>query len=353
MMPQAPTAHWDSALYTALQHAPSPGAYSGGGDWFMDTGASAHMAAHPGNLSTSSPTSTSSRIIVGNGAGLPISHIGSTPFPSNSTPLSLNNVLVSPHLVQNLVSVKTLSRDNSVTVEFDEFGFSVKDARTRMVLHRSESPGDLYPVQPSPSTHAAPRALSAGVDLWHARLGHPSSTSLRQIMRGFSFSCNKLAAHSCDACRLGKHVRLPFSTSSTVASFPFQLLHSDVWTSPIPSHSGFLYYLVILDDFSHFVWTFPLRKKSDVASTLTAFYSYVSTQFGRPILALQTDNGKEFDNTTIRTLLSTHDTIFRLTCPYTSQQNGRVERVLRTLNDYVCTLMFHAHMPVGDMPKRQ
>nr|XP_051196486.1 uncharacterized protein LOC127309804 [Lolium perenne] len=127
MMPPAPMAHWDPVLYTALQHAPSPGAYSGGGDWFMDTGASAHMAAHP----------------------------------------------VSPQLVQNLVSIKTLSRDNSVTVEFDEFGFSVKDARTRM--------------------------------------------------------------------------------------------------------------------------------------------------FGRHILALQTDNGKEFDNTTIRTLLSTHGTIFRLTCPYTSQ----------------------------------
>ncbi|KAK1628009.1 hypothetical protein QYE76_002324 [Lolium multiflorum] len=68
-------------------------------------------------------------------------------------------------------------------------------------------------------------------------------------------------------------------------------------------------------------------------------------RFGRPILALQTDNGKEFDNTTIRTLLSTHGTIFRLTCPYTSQQNGRAERVLRTLNDCVRTLLFHAHMP--------
>ncbi|KAK1684485.1 hypothetical protein QYE76_045333 [Lolium multiflorum] len=56
MMPQAPPAHWDPALYTALQHAPSPGAYSGGGDWFMDTGASAHMAAHPGPWLGSAPT---------------------------------------------------------------------------------------------------------------------------------------------------------------------------------------------------------------------------------------------------------------------------------------------------------
>ncbi|KAK1630109.1 hypothetical protein QYE76_004424 [Lolium multiflorum] len=119
----------------------------------------------------------------------------------------------------------------------------------------------------------------------------------------------------------------------------------DVWTSPVPSNSGYNYYLVILDDYSHFVWTFPLRRKSDVATTLTAFFAFVSTQFGRPIHALQTDNGKEFDNITIRSLLATHGAIFRLTCPYTSSQNGRAERMLRTLNDCVRTLLFHASMP--------
>ena len=169
-------------------------------------------------------------------------------------------------------------------------------------------------------------------------------------MQGFSFSCNKTESHSCEACRLGKHVRLPFSSSSTVTSFPFQLIHTDVWTSPIPSNSGFLYYLVILDDYSHFVWTFPLRRKSDVFATLTSFFTFVSTQFGRTIRALQTDNGKEFDNLAVRTLLTNHGTVFRLTCPYTSQQNGRAERILRTLNDYVRTLLFHAYMPPSFWP---
>ena len=75
------------------------------------------------------------------------------------------------------------------------------------------------------------------------------------------------------------------------------------------------------------------------------FYSYVRTQFGRPILALQTDNGKEFENLAFRTFLSHHGTVSRLTCPYTSQQNGRAERVLRTLNDCVRTLLFHDHVP--------
>jgi hypothetical protein len=126
-----------------------------------------------------------------------------------------------------------------------------------MLLHRCDSPGDaLYPVQPT-SNATSHFALSASVDLWHARLGHPSSTALRQIMQGFSLSCNKTESHSFEACYLGKHVHLPFRSSSTVASFLFQLIHSDVWTSPILSNSGFLYYLVILDDYSHFMWTFP------------------------------------------------------------------------------------------------
>uniref|UniRef100_A0A453SGZ6 Integrase catalytic domain-containing protein n=1 Tax=Aegilops tauschii subsp. strangulata TaxID=200361 RepID=A0A453SGZ6_AEGTS len=46
-----------------------------------------------------------------------------------------------------------------------------------------------------------------------------------------------------------------------------------------------------------------------------------------------------------RHLLSSHGTVFRLTCPYTSQQNGRAERILRTLNECVRTLLFHAYMP--------
>jgi hypothetical protein len=274
----------------------------------MDSSASSHMTPYPGNLSASTPISTSSSIVIGNGHTLPITHTGSTTFPSNSRPLFLHNVIVSPALVQNLVSVKRLACDNSVTVEFDAVGFFVKDGRTRMLLHRCDSPGDaLYPVQ-STSTTTSHLALSAGVDLWHARLGYPSSTALRQIMQGFSFSCNKTESHSCEACRLGKHVRLPFRSSSIVASFSFQLIHSDVWTSPIPSNSGFRYYLVILDDYSYFVWTFPLCRKSDVSATLTSFFSYVSTQFGRTIHALQTDNGKEFDNLVVRTLLATHGT---------------------------------------------
>jgi hypothetical protein len=78
------------------------------------------------------------------------------------------------------------------------------------------------------------------------------------------------------------------------------LVHCDLWTSPVLSLSGYKYYLVILDEFSHFLWTFPLRLKSDTFPTLTHFFAWVSTQFYRSVRALQCYNGREFDNHAFR-----------------------------------------------------
>uniref|UniRef100_A0A0A9AYR8 Integrase catalytic domain-containing protein n=1 Tax=Arundo donax TaxID=35708 RepID=A0A0A9AYR8_ARUDO len=44
-------------------------------------------------------------------------------------------------------------------------------------------------------------------------------------------------------------------------------------------------------------------------------------------------------------LLAAHGIVFHLSCPYTSPQNGKAERVLRTLNNSVRTLLLHASMP--------
>jgi hypothetical protein len=54
------------------------------------------------------------------------------------------------------------------------------------------------------------------------------------------------------------------------------LIHCDLWTSPIVSVSGYKYHLVILDDCSHYIWTFPLRKKSETFSALSNFFCVCS-----------------------------------------------------------------------------
>ncbi|XP_012833075.1 PREDICTED: uncharacterized protein LOC105953940 [Erythranthe guttata] len=120
--------------------------------WFMDTGASSHMAPHSGNFHFIFNPSNNfpKHVIVGNGSTVPILKIGHTILLS--TPFRLTNVYVTPHIIKNLVSVRKFTRDNSCSIEFDPYGFCVKDLRTRAVILRCNSSGDLYPIgAPSPS----------------------------------------------------------------------------------------------------------------------------------------------------------------------------------------------------------
>jgi hypothetical protein len=72
-------------------------------------------------------------------------------------------------------------------------------------------------------------------------------------------------------CQLGHHTHIPFVSSTSRANNNFDLIHCDLWTSLIVSIFGYKYYPVILDDHSHFVWTFLLHVKSDTFLTSSIF----------------------------------------------------------------------------------
>ncbi|GJR85415.1 putative reverse transcriptase domain-containing protein [Tanacetum coccineum] len=311
-------------------------------NWNMDTGASSHLNSSVNNLSTIFNSRIYPSVLVGDGKSIPVTNTGHSTLPTPYRTLHLNNVLITPNIVKNLISVRQFVRENKCTIEFDEFGFSVKDFWTRQILLRCDSTGDLYPVT-SPSY---PQAFLVGQQTWHQRLGHPGSEVLRSLVSNNLISCNKTQSSVlCHACQLGKHVRLPFSLSETIVKAPFDIIHSDLWTSPITSVSGIKYYVLFLDHFSHYLWVYPLRHKSDVLSKFIHFRAYVKNHFNCDIKSLQCDHGGEFDNTALHQLFVTNGISIRFSCPKTSQQNGKSERMIRTINNMIRTLLFQAHLP--------
>ncbi|GJS41871.1 ribonuclease H-like domain-containing protein [Tanacetum coccineum] len=176
----------------------------------MDTGASSHLNSSVNNLSTIFNSRIYPSVLVGDGKSIPVTNTGHSTLPTPYRTLHLNNVLITPNIVKNLISVRQFVRENKCTIEFDEFGFSVKDFWTRQILLRCDSTGDLYPVT-SPSY---PQAFLVGQQTWHQRLGHPGSEVLREDS---------------------------FSLSETIVKAPFDIIHSDLWTSPLTSVSGSLY----------------------------------------------------------------------------------------------------------------
>jgi hypothetical protein len=125
----------------------------------------------------------------------------------------------------------------------------------------------------------------------------------------------------------------------------FDLIHCDLWTSPVFSNSCYKYFLVVVDDFSHYSWTFPLRAKSDAFPTLLHFFAWVSTQFGLTIKAVQCDNGREFDNSASHAFFQSYGVQLRMSCPYTSPRNSKAERMIRTTTETMCTLLLQASLP--------
>jgi hypothetical protein len=89
-----------------------------------------------------------------------------------------------------------------------------------------------------------------------------------------------------------------------------------------------------------------LKEKSEVAEKLSQFLAETKT-VGHVIKELLSDNGKEFDNKDVRSMLQKEGIIQRLTMPYTPQQNGCSERENRTVVETARAIM-HAH---GNIPQ--
>jgi hypothetical protein len=220
-------------------------------------------------------------VTVGNGAQVPVRFYSNMHLCLPSSNFVLKSVLRVPSLIENLIYVRQFTHGNVVSIEFDPFGFSVKDLRTRRMIIRCNSLGDLYTIPPVPdaSSPKAPVSSATTSTVWHACLGHPGNAVFNKLQSSRLIQCNKPDHRTCHVYHLGKHVWLPFSSSVSSSKSPFELIHYDVWTSHVVSTSGFKYYLVLLDDFTHLCWTFPLKQKSDVFHSITTFHSYVRTKF--------------------------------------------------------------------------
>ena len=100
--------------------------------------------------------------------------------------------------------------------------------------------------------------------MWHSRLGHPASNVLHRLLLAFQLPVDGPSKFTsvCNECQMGKSKRFPFLTSSSLSSQPLDLIHCDLWgPSPELSVSGYSYYISFIDDFTRYVWLYPLTAK--------------------------------------------------------------------------------------------
>ena len=319
-------------------------------NWYMDTGATDHITSDLEKLSFREKYHGGDQVHAANGSGMEIVHVGQSTLRTPDSNLHLNRILHIPATHKNLLFVHRLTNDNNVFVEFHPNHYAIKQEQTKRTLLTGRCKGGLYPLRSS-TNNSSPNKQALGAvkpscSLWHHRLGHASTSVVKQILsrHSFPFVFDSNKGHVCNACQQGKTHQLPYPRSTSVSDRPLDLIFSDVW-GPAPTSVGrHSYYVSFIDDHSKFVWIYLLRHKSEVFQCFHNFQKLVERQFSRKILAVQTDWGGEY-----RSLNSFFQRIgisHHVYCPHAHQQNGSAERKHRHIVEVGLSLLSHASMPL-------
>ncbi|KAG7583619.1 Integrase catalytic core [Arabidopsis suecica] len=304
----------------------------------VDSGASHHMISDSRLMNNIEPAL--GNVVIANGDKIPVKGIGDLELFDKKS-----KAFYMPNFTSNLLSVKRATTDLNCYAIFGPNDVHFQDIESSRVLGQGVTKDGLYVLEDTKlseplSSHFSSSIVIANSAIWHARLGHPHPRALSLMLPKVSFQ-----SLDCEACILGKHCKAIFPKSSTIYESCFDLIHSDVWTSPCLSRENQKYFVTFIDEKSKYTWLTLLPSKDRVLEAFKNFHTYVTNQYNAKIKIFRSDNGGEYTSQAFKEHLALHGIIHQTSCPYTPQQNGVSERKNRHLMEIARSIMFHTNVP--------
>jgi hypothetical protein len=223
------------------------------------------------------------------------------------------------------------------------------------------SGGAQAPAALVPTVHQSPLALL------HARLAHASVGSLRNIiahdaLRGLDKmhlpGLKDKQLHTtmqCDGCEYGKAHRSAFARESTAprADAVMGAWHCDL-SGPVSVAESSLdailrprgrYVSLVIDEYSHKMWADVMESKADTAATLQRLHRRAVVSSGKQLKRLHSDGGGEYAEKALLKYWEQHGVTVTSTTAHTPQRNGVAERGNRTLFERARSMLHHAGLP--------
>ena len=327
-------------------------------DWVIDPGATMHIAAYPNLLINATPVENGPTVTFGNGKigrGVERGTVILMDTDSSIQKIVLQDVYYVPEAEYNLLSTyQATSRGASFTFTKDRLDIDMQGERLLTMQPR----GKLFVLRSNAAkaSNAALVAKGATAQEWHERYGHLGYQNLARLIKedmvtGIDVTAKDIEEASkdtCDTCQLSKQARLPFVPSSSATTEPLELIHMDL-CGPMPTETlgGKHYVATFLDDYSGLSVIILLKRKSETAQAIKEVFTMLETQSGRKIKAVRTDRGSEYVNFTVDGYYANKGIISQTTMAYTPQQNGKAERLNRTLVEKTRAMLQDAGLEEG------
>ncbi|KAJ9504976.1 hypothetical protein QJQ45_013241 [Haematococcus lacustris] len=337
-----------------------------------DSGASHHITPERALLHDFRPVNQPVQIVLGKSTVRLVAYgLGSVHLTSDSgQPFTLRDVLWAPDATANYMSTVVADLAGWRVVQ-EGGGIRLEDRASPPTIVSGKLVGRSYQLWCTAELAVVgcepPTSLQAATvetpQLLHERLGHLSYRVMAEMVgkgmvEGVGVSaaqCKAAGSGVCPGCQAGKahrHVADTLPSLAPPVRGVLDLVHTDV-CGPfrVPSVSGLRYLLTFLDDFSRLSVVVCLKAKSEVPEAIKATVQWLETQSGRKLKALRSDRGTEFVNREVGQFCMERGIQHQQTAPYSPEQNGRAERLNRTLLEKGRCMLFSSGLPASLWPE--
>jgi hypothetical protein len=265
----------------------------------------------------------------------------------------ITEVLYVPDLFVNLISlVKAISNPNN-SLSSDQGGnIALKLGNNCNIVFDNplmNGTGKLLGVEiiPLGETNTESVTVAQAYDHVHEVLGHPGEQVTRATAKHLGIDLKRGHTDTCVNCAIAKarQKKVP-QVSTNHAASKGERIAIDISSISAKSYGGAQFWLMIQDEYTGYVWSRFLKKKSDLPETVIKWINEVKKTANVNIQKIRCDNAGE--NTTLQKWVQEDKELnisFEFTAPYTPEMNGKIERKFATLYGKTRSMLNGAQFP--------
>lgn len=326
-------------------------------EWLLDTGASFHLTSNIKNFNNLQELEAPIPLTIGDGKQIEAIAKGDCSVEcfngKNWVKGQLTDVLFVPDLGNFNLFSWGQCKTKGYGLRSIKDSTEIFDPKTGETIVIAEEHGNTFKLALkilTPNTFKVLAAKAYNLMDWHRRLAHVNVYKIMEMSKQGLLppivTDINLSDFVCDGCIKGKMHRQPFKSRPKRVFQTGEAMHCDLQgPMEVPSLGNSQFVLVIKDEASSFRNLFFLKHKSDAINSLTAYVDYVERKTSNKVKIMRSDNGGEFIDVRVKSLLRNKNIVHELSAPYTPEQNGLIERENRTIVELARSMLQDMNLP--------